>query len=139
VSEVTPDPVAALARFTPAGAVDPAELLFAAGRASARTHWGWKAAVVALALSTAALGAVLVFVSRTVPSVAAPAPVPVVPPEPTLTPAPASAPAPADEPWSYRALRATDPALVPNTEPVTNLTPPREPLTVLSGRRGGLE
>jgi hypothetical protein len=137
VSEVTPDPVAALTRFTPAGVVDPAELLFAAGRASARTHWGWKATVAGLLLSNAALGAFLVFGSHDVPSVVPPAPMPVVQPEPT--PAPPSAPAPTDEPWSYRALRATDPELGPNTEPVSDFTPAREPLTVMSGRRGGFE
>jgi len=136
---VTPDPVAALARFTPAGAVDPAELLFAAGRASARTHWGWKAAVAALSLSTAALGAVLVFGSRDGASVVAPALVPVAQPEPGPAPPPVSDPAPADDPWSYRALRATDAEFGPNTEPVTDFAPAREPLTVLSGRRGGLD
>jgi hypothetical protein len=137
VSEVNPDPIVKLAQFSPALAIDPAELLFAAGRASARTHWGWKAAVLALALSNGALGAVLVFGSRDAPSVAAPTPVPVVSPEPLL--APASPPAPVDEPWSYRALRATDPELAPSTEPVTNLTPSREPLSVLSGRRGDID
>ncbi|QJW98334.1 hypothetical protein [Frigoriglobus tundricola] len=133
---MTPDPLAALARFTPASAVDPAELLFAAGRASARTHWGWKAAVGALALSNVALLAVLVFGSRDAAPVV-PSPLPIVPIEPA--PVSPSAPAPPADPWSYRALRAMDADLAPVPEPAPNLLPQHEPLTVMSGRRGGLE
>ena len=47
---MTPDPVYdKLAKFSPdAAAVDASVLLFEAGRASARTPWGWKAAAAAL-------------------------------------------------------------------------------------------
>ncbi len=130
------DPVAKLSRFTPAGAIDPAELLFAAGRASARTPWGWKAAVGTLALANVALASVLAFGPRDAAPVL-PTPVPAGRPEPA--PVPPSAPAPADDPWSYRVLRAADADLAPVPEPALDFAPPREPLTVLSGRRGGLE
>ncbi len=139
MSEVNPDPVAKLAKFTPA-APDAAELLFAAGRASARTHWGWKAAVAGLLASNLALGVLLVFSRRDVPSVPEPVPAPVVQPQPeppsTTPPSPVT---PADEPWSYRTLRATDLEHAPKPETLTNLTPPREALTVLSGRSGDLD
>ena len=137
--EVNPDPVAKLAKFTPAAPPDAAELLFAAGRASARVPLAWKAAVVSLALSNVALCACLLFALRTAPTVA-PIPGPAVPqlPEPVPTP-PASAPAPADDAWSYRTLRATGLERTPDTEPVANLAPERQPLTALSGRRGDID
>ena len=138
MSEVNPDPVARLAKFTPASASNAADLLFAAGRASARAHRGWKAAVAALALSNVALGALLLFGSRELPPAAPPLPVAQPQPEPVPAP-PASAPAPTDEPWSYRTLRATDPEYPPKAEPFANLAPAREPLTALSGRRGDID
>ena len=137
MSEVNPDPIAKLAKFTPATSADPADLLFAAGRASARTPRGWKAAVVSLALSNVALCACLLLVPRDAPTVA-PVPAAAVPqqPEPIL-PSPASVPV--DDPWSYRTLRATDPEFSPTSEPVANLTPPRAPLTARSGRAGDID
>ncbi|AMV23731.1 hypothetical protein VT84_04915 [Gemmata sp. SH-PL17] len=133
---MTPDPVAKLAQFTPAASIDAAELLFAVGRASARTHWGWKVAVAGLVVSNIALGAILSFAPRSAPPAA---PVPVVsPPEPAPAP-PASAPAPTDEPWSYRTLRATDLERSPQMEPIANLVPGNEPLTARSGRRGDID
>ncbi|MBP3956758.1 hypothetical protein J8F10_15910 [Gemmata sp. G18] len=135
---MTPDPIAKLAQFTPAPSIDAAELLFAVGRASARTHWGWKVAVAGLVVSNVALGATLLFAPRSAP-LAAPVPVPAIS-HPEQAPAPpASAPAPVDEPWSYRMLRATDLERSPQTEPVANLVPAREPLTARSGRRGDID
>ena len=133
---MNPDPIAKLAKFTPAASADAADLLFAAGRASARTHWGWKAAVAALALSNVALGAYLAL-RPTDAAPAAPAPVPVAQPQPK--PVPASAPAPADDPWSYRTLRATGIEGSPTAEPVANLAPARQPLTARSGRGGEID
>ncbi len=137
MSEVNPDPIAKLAKFTPAASADTADLLFAAGRASARTHWGWKAAVAVLAISTVTLGGFLAFGPRDVPP-AASTPVLVVQPQPEPVPVPPAS-APVDDPWSYRTLRATDMERSPNTEPVANLTPPREPLTARSGRAGDID
>jgi hypothetical protein len=135
-----PDPVAKLAQFTPAPVVDPAELLFAAGRASARTPRGWKAAVVVLGVSNAALTALLV--GRPLAAPPAPPPEPIVrpvPPEP-VEPAVPSAPAsaPPEEPWSYLALRAADPDRLPQAETLPTTAAP-EPLTALSGRRGDID
>ena len=57
MSEITPDPVFdKLSRFTPSvPSLDPAEVLFCLGQASAPTHWGWKIAVSGLALVIVAL------------------------------------------------------------------------------------
>jgi hypothetical protein len=141
VSELNADPVAKLAMFTPASAVDANELLFVAGRASARTPWGWKAAVAVLIVSNIALGAFLAFRGQDIPpapqlvapSVIPPQPEEVVPPEPQP---PASSPT--DEPWSYHALMSRDPKNWPKSEPVANLAP-SQPLTILSGRRGDID
>ncbi|MBN9122597.1 MAG: hypothetical protein J0I06_26190 [Planctomycetes bacterium] len=134
---MNPDPVAKLARFTPAPA-DPAELLFAAGRASARTHWLWKVAVAALVASNASLSALLALRSTSEP--ASPNPVPIVAPAPEPSPVPSAPPssAPVDDPWSYRALRGSDLERAPRPEAFT-APAPREPLTVLSGRRGEID
>jgi hypothetical protein len=134
---MNPDPVAKLARFTPASGPDAAELVFAAGRASARTHWGWKAAVAALVASNLALGAVIAFRAPAEPP-AHPEPVGQPQPEQPVSTPPTSAPVPGEEPWSYRALRSADPERVPETEPITSAAP-RQPLTVLSGHRGELD
>jgi hypothetical protein len=139
VSEVNPDPVAKLARFTPT-ATDPAELLFAAGRASARTHWGWKVAVAGLIASNLALGALVAFRSPTAVPAPQPEPVPVAQPLP-VAPAPeppTPPPAPVDEPWSYRTLRGADLEHTPKPEILPPLAP-REPLTMRSGRRGEID
>ncbi len=136
MSDVNPDPIAKLAKLTPTPTTDPADLLFAAGRASARTHWGWKAAVAALALSNAALGAAVLLRPRNDP--AAPTPVVQPPPGPPAPAPPTSTPTPLVEPWSYRALRDADLERAPAPEPLPDAAP-REPLTVLSGRRGDID
>lgn len=135
---MTPDPVAKLAKFTPT-ALDPAELLFAAGRASARTHWLWKFAVALLVASNAALGAWLALRSPTV-LVVEPVTVPVVPPvsEPPAAQTVPPTSGTVDDPSSYRVLRAGDLEHLPRVEAFTSAAP-REPLTALSGRRGELE
>lgn len=131
------DPVAKLAKFTPA-AIDPAALLFAAGRASARTPWSWKAALAAsLAVNAASAGWLLV---------PAPGPRPVVVPTephpPVVAPQPEPpAPAPAaPDPWSYGSLHARGdldqlPRPVTFADPAT--TP--KPLSVLSARSGEID
>jgi hypothetical protein len=132
------DPVAKLAKFTPATALDPAELLFAAGRASARTVWGWKAAVAALLLTNTLT---LTLFALRPPAPAAqpvPLPTPVVPPVPQPEPPQPSPPTDSlvDEPWSYRALAAAgDPDRFPRSESIHGSAPPKL-LTALSARRG---
>jgi hypothetical protein len=137
---MNPDPVAKLAKFTPASGVDAAELLFAAGRASARTFWGWKVAVAGLLLSNLALGAFIAFRSHELPPAPPPTP-PATPaqPEPAAAPQPPQPPPSAvEEPWSYRTLMSGNLEQLPRPQPVPNLAP-REPLTVLSGRSGELD
>jgi hypothetical protein len=139
---MNPDPVAKLAQFTPAPSVDAAELLFAAGRASARTHWLWKTAVAVLVVSNAALGAWIALRSNERPEVPRPDPIPVVRPVPAVPAKPQAAPpassAPDEEQWSYRSLRGSDFERPPS--PVSLATAaPHAPLTVLSGRRGEID
>lgn len=139
MSEVNPDPIAKLAKFTPAAAPDAAELLFAAGRASARTHWGWKAAVAGLFASNLVLGVLLAFGGRDVPPSPTVEPPPAVQPQPVPVLAPPSPATPAEEPWSYRTLRALDLEHSPKPETFSNANPSREALTVLSGRNGDID
>ena len=135
------DPVAKLSRFTPVSAADPAELLFAAGRASARTHWGWKATVAGLLLTNAVAAAL--FAHR--PPVAA-GPLEPQPATPAIIPQPEpprSAPPTGTvttEPWSYQALAsAGDPDRFPKTEPTRGGYATPAPLTPLSARRGEID
>jgi hypothetical protein len=139
--EMNPDPVFdKLAKFTPdAARANAAELLFAAGRASARAHWGWKAAVVGLVLANVVSLGFLVFrTSEPLAPVASPATVaPTTPPtQPTLKPPKSSA----DDPWSYRSLISIgDPDEFPVATPVTGPSQPAPVLSVLSARRGELD
>jgi len=137
--EMTPDPVLAkLARFTP-NAVDPAELLFAAGRASARTPWYWKASVAgSLLVNVACVGVML-----TRPEVTH-----VVPVEPPVAPAIPVVPEPAPvtplgstpNPWSLQALHHLgDPDRLPQSEPRFEISHSGTPLTVFSARSGELD
>jgi hypothetical protein len=136
------DPVARLAKFNPATALDPAELLFAAGRASARTAWGWKAAVGALLLTNAVTVGLLVLRSPAPESQPEPQPAPVVTPGPQPEPPQPSPPTGPifDERWSYGALAAVgDPDQFPKAEPIMGGHPPEAPLTVLAARRGEID
>jgi len=136
--QMTPDPVLAkLSRFTPA-AVDPAELLFAAGRASARTPWYWKAAVAGSLMVNVVCVGLLVFRSpdseRIVPTDPIAAPLPV--PEPVPVVVPVSMP----DPWSLQALHHLgDPDRLPQSEPRFEISHSEKPLTVLSARSGELD
>ena len=136
---MNPDPMAKLAKFTPAGGADPAELLFAAGRASARTHWGWKAAVAGLFATNLALGAALALRSPGAPATppATEPPAPIV--QPPSLPVPQFQVAPSDEPSSYHVLMGADLEHLPKVEPVSDPIPDRPPLTALAGRRGELD
>jgi len=133
---MTPDPLLAkLSQFTPA-AVGHAELLFAAGRASARTPWIWKATVFgSLAVNVLCVGLLL----------RSPEPPKVVLPEPAAVPVlpvaePVAVPVPTPEPWSYQAMHAaTDPDRLPTPEPVTGISHATKPLSVLSARSGEIE
>lgn len=138
--EMTPDPVIAkLARFTP-NAVDPAALLFAAGRASARMPWVWKATLAASLLANVVCVALLLFRPpeslQVVPSepVAVPAVAPVAEPAPVV---PAST---TPDPWSYQAIHATgDPDQLPKPVSQFEISHSGKPLSVLSARSGELD
>jgi len=135
-----PDPMLGkLARFTPNGrAVDRAALLFAAGRASARTHWVWKISVAVLLLANAGWVGLRLYPpnSQTTPRSdlqAVPTPTETPQAEPLTPPA-------SDDPWSYRALlSAGDPERFPATEPLKGQLTIEKPLTPRMALRGELD
>jgi hypothetical protein len=142
MSEMSNDPVTKLGKFTPATSLDPAELLFAAGRASARTPWGWKAAVAGLLLTNTLTLTLLALRPQAHVTQPEPPPAPVVPPAQQPGPPQPSLPADPifDEPWSYGALSAVgDPDRFPKSEPIAGAQRPEAPLTVLSARRGEID
>ena len=126
-----------LRKFTPAaGRLDRDEVLFRAGRASARTPRGWKVSCGVLAVSQAAtLG--LWWGTRPTPPVP-PMPPAVVVPDAVPAPLPApSGPAPVVEPSSYLALsRSWNPDAPPPPAPPSGPSRPERPLT--AGARGDL-
>lgn len=130
--DVTRDPAdGPLAGFTPAAVLDPADILFRAGRASARTPWGWKAAVAGLLLSNLAVVGALLF--RQPQTVAVPAAAPV----PPVEVAPAEPPAEPSPPSGLLA-RSTDLGAWPR--PAADLDyPPDYPLTLAEARRAAVE
>jgi hypothetical protein len=138
---MTPDPVFdRLDRFTPdASTIDPAAILFRAGRASVRTPWGWKLAVAGLLVTNMVTAFALGFRSLTDRDpIPGPAVVPVVPPalEPTPAPDPTSPPSP----WSYAAMMGiTDPDQFPLSELVNHMTPAEPPLTARPTRMSGTD
>ena len=86
---MTPDPVFdTLTRFTPdSTGIDAGTIMFAAGKASARTHVAWKFAVGVLLLTNVAVVAALFFQPNTdSPLPAEPVVIPVVIPIPTHEP-----------------------------------------------------
>jgi hypothetical protein len=137
VSEVTPDPVYdKLARFSPdSQRLDPAEILFRAGRASARTHWFWKLAVAALLLTNMAAVGLLAFRDHSGPTAPEVVTVPVVIPVVVVPVEPVSSPPESASPWSYGSLlRTTDPDDLPRSPALVGMTPSAPPLTPLSRR-----
>ena len=147
--ELTPDPVFdTLARFTPdASGVDPADILFRAGQASARTRWPWKTAVFGLLLANVVAVGLLTYRDWTAaPLTYGPGPAPEVVTVPVVIPVPAEPvpppPASSEAPpqWSLGALiGTTDPDQLPKTEPVTGMVPAGPPLTPLAARGGELD
>jgi len=134
---MNPDPVYdKLARFSPdPGGLDPAEVLFRAGRASARTPRGWKVAVAGLLLSNAVGFGWLAL--RPVPE-SAQTPVPLVLPAQVAEPPPA--PPVEASPWSAHTLMGTlDTDRLPPPEAVAGLTDPGRPLALISARRGEID
>ena len=132
--EMTPDPVFdKLARFTPdASTIDPAEILFRAGRATARTNWGWKFAVVGLLLANVAwMGERLLHEPKPAPDSLEVVPVIVVVPVaiPTSEPSPSPSAVEPGSPWSLGALRTTDPDNLPGSPALGGLSPTDPPLT----------
>jgi len=132
---MTPDPVLGrLTRFTPREpALDPADVLFRAGRDSARTPPGWKVAVWGLGLAAAALLGERVVNHRDAnsrPREAAP-PIAVIPvPIPAPDPGPSPVPTGPESPWRFGALlHVTDPDDVPTSPALAGLSPADPPLT----------
>jgi hypothetical protein len=127
-----------LARFSPdSQGIDPADILFRAGRASARTHWAWKLAVAALLLTNAVAAGFIVFRGRPDPAAPEVVTVPVVIPVVVVPVSvePVSSPPESASPWSYGSLlRTTDPDDLPRSPALVNATPADRPLTPLSRR-----
>jgi hypothetical protein len=130
---MTPDPLSKLGRFTPQPPrIDRDELLFRAGRSSARVGRGWKAAVAALAVSQAVTIALLVWPDGDPPTAARPpvAPSPLPGQEPT---APEYVPLPLH---SYGALtRSVEAGELPPVISSGVAFPDRPPLSVASAYR----
>ena len=135
MSEMTDDPaLGKLARFTPdRSSLDPAEILFRAGRESARPHRGWKLACSGLLLAILALVG-----ERVVREAGPPNTPPPGPREDTATIAAPPIAAPPPEPgagdagslWSFGALlRASDPKDFPRSAALAVPSPTDPPLT----------
>jgi hypothetical protein len=124
---MTPDPVAVLARFIPGDPrIDRDELLFRAGRTSARVG-RWKATVAALAVTQAATLLALVATRREPAVTIVPAEPGPAEPEPV---GPDYGPLPAH---SYGALaRTVDTGSLPPPTAAGVATPDRPPLSVAS-------
>ena len=139
MSDLKPDPVHdKLARFTPNPAFpDPAEVLFFAGRASARTSWGWKATVVGLLFANVVQVGILLFREAkhawaSTPGLEQIDPVVNVGPMATPTSEPRLSPGEADSasPWSFGVLhRVSDPNDLPQAQAVEGLSSGDPPLT----------
>jgi hypothetical protein len=133
--DVKPDPVLdKLGRFTPdATGINRDEWLFAAGRASARTPRGWKAAAGVLALTQAAI--LVAWLSA--PRVPAPT-VPVISPAAVSLPAEGPDAAFPYHPNSYEALSRTfDPDAPPPLPPDSSTA--RQTVSLRAGWRGAIE
>ena len=132
---MTPDPVYdQLAAFTPASALDPAEVLFRAGRASARTPWVWKLAAAGLVLTNMAAVGALTLRRPEVVTVPAPVAPPAAIPE-TVVPEPTSEPSPG----SGLLARRSDPDHWPRPAAGGIDYPPDYPLTLAEARRAKVE
>ncbi len=109
-----------LSRFTPdAGALDPAAVLFAAGRRSARPNRGWVALAAALA-GTQALSLALLLVHPAPPAGSGPGTVVHTPPPAAPVEPPPSRPPDSPGLWSARLdLIGSEPRERPPTDPVT--------------------
>jgi hypothetical protein len=134
MSEITPDPVFdKLTRFTPsASSLDPAEVLFRAGRASAGTTWAWKLAVSGLAIAISALIAERLLNntdSHAGSQEAIPVVVVIPVPIPLSESNPLPSPAEPESPWRFGALlHATDPNDLPKSPAPTGLAAADPPL-----------
>jgi hypothetical protein len=141
---MTNDPlIDKLARFTPSAAtVDNSALLFAAGRASARTPAIWKLAVAGLLLTNAGWVSVLAsLTNREAVHDTSPQTTPAIPvqSEPVLPPS-SNTPPPSDEPWNYRNLMSIDdPGKLPESQPLQNPIPNERPLTSGSAMKGEID
>lgn len=141
-----PDPMLdKLSRFTPHGTVaDQAAFLFAAGRASARIPWGWKAVVAGLVIANICWVFLLFLHTsiKTQPNAPLPPESPSEHSSPTapLQPTVSNPHSNGDETWSYRAiLSAGDLEQFPTTKPLHNPIPTDHPLTLSAGRRGEID
>jgi hypothetical protein len=129
---MTPDPVATmLSGFTlRESSLDPADVLFRAGQASARTPWGWKIAVAGLVLVIAALLGERWAPHRST-NVGPPDATPVIVTTPVPAPEPNPVPTPRESEslWRFGALlHAADPDDLPRSLASTGLSPADPPL-----------
>ena len=117
-----------LSRFTPDGlGLDAAEVLFRAGRASARTPWGWKAAVALLLLANGGwLAERWSHEPVAVPVVS----IPEKQVAPVVEPPASPLPDPSESLWSLGALhQTTDADSLPASPAIANMPPTDPPLT----------
>jgi hypothetical protein len=133
-----------LARFSPNdGGVSANDILFAAGRASARTHIGWKLVVGGLLVANAVSLSLLLFGTNANQHPAnEPAPPAIQTPpkeEPTTTPQPVDVPQ-SEDPWSYKSLHLlADPEQLPPSQLGAKEPPSDKPLTVRSTLRSEID
>ena len=135
MSEMTPDPVLdRLAGFSPdSSGIDPAEVLFRAGRATARTPRVWKIAVVGLVMTNVVTLGLFIAQGPTPGPTPEVVPTPVVPP--VVVPQPERLPQSSPTPWSYGAMMGvTDLDQVPPPASAVQFTPDGPALTPLSIR-----
>jgi hypothetical protein len=133
---MTPDPVATvLAGFTlRESSLDPADVLFHAGRASARTPWGWKVSVTGLVLVIAALlGERLASGRNANTGPGEGSPVVGTVPSPSPEPSPGPIPSVPASPWRFGALlRVTDADDLPRSPASASVGLVGPPLTARS-------
>ncbi|MBX9584694.1 MAG: hypothetical protein K2X87_30695 [Gemmataceae bacterium] len=126
---MTPEPdLGPLAAFTPASGLDPAEVLFRAGRATARTPRVWKLAVAGLVALNVATAAALLLPEPAV--VAGPEQV-----EPAPTPGAHAPGSPEHDSPEGGLLAGASDLDAPRPEVLPNMVAARYPLTALSGRQ----
>ena len=126
------DVIGKLTRFSPTSpGLDRDELLFRAGRASARSSWGWKVLAGVLAVTQVGTAVAWLLQPHPTPAVIAPPTVAPVAPEPEPEP---SEPAPRN---SYLILSRIDPDQPYRAAWIDSTTSPKPTRPLTAGWRGG--